>query len=76
MSYDYANDPKFSVTPHGFVRNDVDQAPVDQQGAARFALRAAGLAVTGGLKLPTGSYGAIRRDADGALDVAEWGRRP
>jgi probable phosphoglycerate mutase len=49
---------------------------VTSNGAARFALRAAGLEVPGGLKLPTGSYGTILRKPDGALDVAEWGRRP
>lgn len=49
---------------------------VTSNGAARFGLLAAGLEVPGGLKLPTGSYGTILRRSDGALDVAEWGRRP
>lgn len=49
---------------------------VTSNGAARFALRAAGLPAPGGLKLPTGSFGVIRRRADGALDAPVWGRRP
>lgn len=56
-----------------------EEAPtllVTSNGAARFALMAAGLAVPAGLKLPTGSYGTILQGPDGALDVAEWGRRP
>jgi len=59
-----------------FVQGEGPTLLVTSNGAARFALLAAGLKVTGGLKLPTGSYGAILRDADGALDVADWGRRP
>ncbi|HUD28594.1 MAG TPA: histidine phosphatase family protein [Novosphingobium sp.] len=49
---------------------------VTSNGAARFALIAAGLDVAGGMKLPTGGYGALRRGADGRLDVVAWGRRP
>ena len=49
---------------------------VTSNGAARFALMAAGLNAPGSMKLATGSYGVIRRLQDGALDVAEWGRRP
>lgn len=59
-----------------FARGEGPMLLVTSNGAARFALRAAGLAVTGGLKLPTGSYGTILRDADGALNVTEWGHRP
>lgn len=54
---------------------------VTSNGAARFALMAApallnahGSPAT--LKLPTGSYGVIRRLADGALGVSVWGLRP
>lgn len=49
---------------------------VTSNGAARFALIAAGLEVAGGLKLATGAYGVIRKGPDGGLDVAEWGTRP
>lgn len=54
---------------------------VTSNGAARFALLADpmlqyGIATLPSLKLPTGSYGVIRKSADGALDVAVWGRRP
>lgn len=49
---------------------------VTSNGAARFALVAAGQAVPAGMKLPTGAYGVIRKDAEGTLDVAEWGTRP
>ena len=49
---------------------------VTSNGAARFALLAAGLGSASGLKLPTGGYGVIRRDGCGALALAEWGLRP
>lgn len=49
---------------------------VTSNGAARFALLAAGLGSASGLKLPTGGYGVIRRDGRGALALAEWGLRP
>ncbi len=49
---------------------------VTSNGAARFALVAAGLATASGMKLPTGAYGVIGRDAGGAPVLAEWGRRP
>lgn len=49
---------------------------VTSNGAARFALVAAGLGHPGGMKLATGSYGVIDRDAAGTLTVREWGRRP
>lgn len=49
---------------------------VTSNGAARFALIAAGLEVPGGMKLATGSYGIIRRGDDGVLGLAEWGVRP
>lgn len=53
---------------------------VTSNGAARFALVAAGLTDGSGLKLPTGSYGVIRRESaeagTGALTLAEWGRCP
>ncbi|MCJ2188344.1 histidine phosphatase family protein [Novosphingobium beihaiensis] len=53
---------------------------VTSNGAARFALLAAGL-VQGqespsGLKLPTGGYGVIHRGERGGLTLAEWGVRP
>lgn len=49
---------------------------VTSNGAARFALMAAGLTSRGGLKLPTGAYGALRKAPDATLALAEWGRRP
>jgi probable phosphoglycerate mutase len=49
---------------------------VTSNGAARFAPMAAGASVLPTLKLPTGSYGVVGRDADGALDVPVWGQRP
>lgn len=56
-----------------------EQGPVllvTSNGAARFALVAAGLGTSGGMKLATGSYGVIRRGADGKPGLDEWGRRP
>ena len=44
-------------------------------GAARFALIAAGLA-RGGLKLHTGAYGIIEAGSDGGFRLVEWDRRP
>lgn len=49
---------------------------VTSNGAARFALLAAGLPGEGSLKLPTGSFGALRREVDGALHLDCWGLRP
>lgn len=51
---------------------------VTSNGAARFALLADPVLHGGAasLKLPTGSYGLIRRSADGALAVPIWGQRP
>lgn len=49
---------------------------VTSNGAARFALMAAGLEAEGGMKLATGSYGLIRRGEGGALSVVTWGVRP
>lgn len=50
---------------------------VTSNGAARFALIAAGCANgQGGMKLRTGSYGLIERNRSGALSVTEWNRRP
>ena len=49
---------------------------VTSNGAARFALVAAGLGTASGMKLPTGAYGVIERDAGGAPMLVEWGRRP
>lgn len=57
----------------------MDQGPVlivTSNGAARYALVAAGVESSTGMKLPTGGYGVIRGDADGGFEVAEWGRRP
>lgn len=59
-----------------FAQSEGPVLLVTSNGAARFALMAAGLEAAGSLKLATGSYGAIRRGAGGMLDVAEWGRRP
>lgn len=59
-----------------FGQDDGPVLLVTSNGAARFALLAAGLAGTGNLKLPTGSFGALRRGADGALQVEGWGVRP
>lgn len=56
-----------------------DQPPillVTSNGAARFALLAMDDAPAHDLKLPTGSYGIIRRSAQGALVVPVWGQRP
>ena len=65
----------------GLFENDFenDEGPillVTSNGAARFALLAAGLASGSGLKLPTGGYGVIRKGSDGALTLAEWAVRP
>lgn len=49
---------------------------VTSNGAARFALIAAGIAPSGGLKLATGSYGVISKAADGTLAAPIWGLRP
>jgi len=54
---------------------------VTSNGAARFALMAApdlqaAAAALPALKLPTGSYGVIKRSGSGALDLAAWGMRP
>lgn len=49
---------------------------VTSNGAARFALLAAGLEVASGLKLAPGAFGVICKGPDGRLDVAEWGTRP
>ena len=54
---------------------------VTSNGAARFALLAdpalaAAMAHLPGLKLPTGGYGVILRDARGTLEIADWGARP
>lgn len=49
---------------------------VTSNGAARFALMAAGLAVSGGMKLATGAYGVIGRGTDGTLTLTEWGAKP
>lgn len=54
---------------------------VTSNGAARFALLAdpaliAASARLASLKLATGSYGTIQRDARGALEIGDWGRRP
>lgn len=54
---------------------------VTSNGAARFALLAdpalqAAMRDIPGLKLPTGAYGLLRRDARGQLEIAAWGQRP
>ncbi|MBB4860565.1 putative phosphoglycerate mutase [Novosphingobium chloroacetimidivorans] len=54
---------------------------VTSNGAARFALMAdpalmEASARLPSLKLPTGGYGVIRRDAAGLLNVQSWGLRP
>jgi probable phosphoglycerate mutase len=49
---------------------------VTSNGAARFALLAAGLESSSGLKLPTGGYGVIRREAGASLTLTQWGVRP
>lgn len=54
---------------------------VTSNGAARFALLSdpaliAARAELPGLKLPTGSYGTITRNPNGALAVPIWGQRP
>lgn len=56
-----------------------DQGPVllvTSNGAARYALVAAGVTSPAGMKLPTGSYGIIHRNADGGFEVGAWGSRP
>lgn len=62
-------------------RGFLDQAAgpallVTSNGAARFALLAAGLAPGASLKLATGAYGVIVRDVAGALQVECWNVRP
>jgi probable phosphoglycerate mutase len=49
---------------------------VSSNGAARFALVAAGLSAGLNMKLPTGAYGVIRREQGLAMTLAEWGKRP
>lgn len=54
---------------------------VTSNGAARFALLAdpalaASLPQLASLKLPTGAYGVIRREQDGAFRISAWGQRP
>lgn len=54
---------------------------VTSNGAARFALLAdpalaTAMASLPGLKLPTGGYGLITRQSDGALAAPVWGKRP
>lgn len=54
---------------------------VTSNGAARFALLADPALRTAmrdmpSLKLPTGAYGLLRRDAGGQLEIAAWGVRP
>lgn len=66
---------------HLFATDDGPTLVVTSNGAARFALLAdpalsAARGTLPGMKLPTGSYGMIRRQADGTLDVPVWGRRP
>lgn len=59
-----------------FAQNGGPVLLVTSNGAARFALLAAGLAGATGLKLATGSFGALRRVADGGLRLECWGTRP
>ncbi|QCI93592.1 histidine phosphatase family protein [Novosphingobium sp. EMRT-2] len=68
-----------------FARTPADRdAPVllvTSNGAARFALLAdpalsKAAEALPSLKLPTGGYGMIRRNADGRLEVPVWGQRP
>ena len=59
-----------------FARDAGPTLLVTSNGAARFALVAAGLEVSGGMKLATGSYGVISKGPDGALNVVEWGTKP
>lgn len=66
---------------HLFTTDAGPTLVVTSNGAARFALLAHPALIAArrplhGLKLPTGSYGVIRRGTDGALDVPVWGRRP
>lgn len=49
---------------------------VTSNGAARFALLAAGAGAGQPLKLATGAYGVIRRDAGDVLHIESWGIRP
>ncbi|AOR77478.1 hypothetical protein NRB_00980 [Novosphingobium sp. 11B] len=49
---------------------------VTSNGAARFALVAAGLSAGSSMKLPTGGYGVIHRDEGMTMTLTEWGRRP
>lgn len=56
-----------------------DQPPtllVTSNGAARFALIALPTLAPRTLKLRTGSYGVIQRDADGTLTLPVWDQRP
>ena len=49
---------------------------VTSNGAARFALLADPALRSPTLKLATGSYGVIRREANGSVTVQVWGFRP
>jgi len=56
-----------------------DEGPVllvTSNGAGRFALLAAELDGAPAMKLPTGGYGIIARDAAGGLTLIDWGKRP
>lgn len=59
-----------------FAQDDGPVLLVTSNGAARFALLASGLLGSGSLKLPTGSFGALQRQADGELQLECWGVRP
>lgn len=48
---------------------------VTSNGAARFALLAAGLPL-GSLKLRTGAFGELTLDADGGVTLVQWDARP
>ncbi|MDX3900000.1 MAG: histidine phosphatase family protein [Sphingobium sp.] len=52
-----------------------DTLLVTSNGAARFALLAAGIAMTG-LKLRTGAYGELAIASDGAVRLTAWDVRP
>lgn len=77
-------DQRIAAWKHLFSARPACEGPtllLTSNGAARFALLAdpalqPRLASLPTLKLPTGSYGVIRRSTDGTLDIAVWGQRP
>ena len=71
--------PRIAAWQSLFEALTPDSAPillVTSNGAARFALKAMTRARAANMKLRTGSYGVIRREADGMLSLPSWDCRP